>query len=109
MTVEDVPFTIIELAEQGAGPSRTIRLRTNLDAWIDLDADHPLVMRSPPDGGPPAPYVTVRPARGSRLAIEARLLRPVFYHLVELAEASGDALSVRSAGVVFCLGRLDVS
>mgnify|MGYP001038301627 CR=1 FL=1 len=109
VTVEDVPFTIIELAEQGAGPSRTIRLRTNLDAWIDLDADHPLVMRSPPDGGPPAPYVTVRPARGSRLAIEARLLRPVFYHLVELAEASGDALSVRSAGVVFCLGRLDVS
>ena len=109
VTVDDVPFTIVELEVQGEGAARTIRLRTNLDEWIDLDAEHPLVMREPPAGGTPAPYVTVRPATGSRLAIEARLLRSVFYHLVELAEPAGEALAVRSAGAVFSLGRLDAT
>jgi hypothetical protein len=109
VTVEDAPFTIVELDEVGEAPARTIRLRTNLDQWLDLDADRPLVMRRPLDTAAPAPYVTVRPARGSRLALDARMLRPVFYHLVELAEPSGDALVVRSGGTDFNLGRLDAS
>jgi uncharacterized protein len=109
--VADVPFTIVELACREAGSTQTIHLRTNLDAWVELDAEHPLVMRPPPGGGPPAPYVTVRPAAGSRLALEARLLRPVFYHLVDLAEPTPDGaeLLVRSAGAVFSLGRLEAS
>ena len=107
--VADVPFTIVELATVGEGPTRTLRLRTNLDDWIELDAEHPLVMRAPPDGGAPAPYVTVRPASGTRLALEARLLRSVFYHLVELAESMDDSLIVRSAGITFDLGRLDAT
>ena len=109
--VEDVPFTIVELDVVDPGPAQTVRLRTNLDDWISLDADHPLAMRPPPSGGSPAPYVTVRPATGSRPAIEARLLRPVFYHLVEAAEpaADGEELELRSAGTVFSLGRLEPS
>ena len=109
--VADVPFTVVELDCVEPGPGQTIRLRTNLEDWIDLDADHPLAMRPPPEGGPPAPYVTLRPAVGSRLPIEARLLRPVFYHLVELAEPApdGEALVVRSAGRLFSLGRLEPS
>ena len=109
--VADVPFTIVELECQEPGPEQTIRLRSNLDQWVDLDALHPLAMRPPSAGGSPAPYVTVRPATGTRLALEARLLRPVFYHLVDLAELApdGDELLVRSAGAVFSLGRLDPS
>ena len=105
--VADVPFTIVEVQAEGEGTGRRLRLRTNLDEWIVLDADHPLSMRPPPDGGPPVPYVTVRPASGNRRALEGRLLRPVFYHLVELAEPAGDQLVVQSAGATFSLGRLD--
>ena len=109
--VADVPFTIVELECRAPGPEQTIRLRSNLDEWVDLDAGHPLAMRPPPEGGAPAPYFTLRPATGSRLALEARLLRPVFYHLVELAELAADdtELVVRSAGAVFSLGRVDPS
>lgn len=109
--VADVPFTIVELACVDPGPAQTIRLRSNLDQWVDLDAEHPLAMRPPPEGGAPAPYVTLRPATGIRLALEGRLLRPVFYHLVDLAELAPDGteLVVRSAGAVFSLGRLEPS
>lgn len=108
VVVEDVPFTIVELEEVGADAARVLRLRSNLDEWIELDAAHKLAMRAPPGGGPPVPYVTLRPATGRRLALEARLLRPVFYHLVELAEpAAGGAVEVRSAGIRFSLGSVE--
>jgi uncharacterized protein len=107
--VEDVPFTIVELSIDAPGPNQTIRLRTNLDEWLTLDADHPLTMRSRSEGDGPAPYVVARPAAPGRLALEARLLRPVFYELVDLAapdDATG-SLEVTSAGARFSLGRLD--
>jgi hypothetical protein len=109
VVVEDAPFTVVELVVEAPGPDQAIRLRTNLDEWVTLDADHPLVMRRPPEGEHPAPYVTVRPAAPGRLALEARLLRPVFYELVELAETAGtagDELGVRSRGRWFSLGRI---
>lgn len=107
--VEDVPFTIVEVAVDQPGADQVIRLRTNLDDWLPLDAEHPLTMRAPPASTTLAPYVVVRPAADGRLALEARLLRPVFYHLVELAElddATG-SLEVASAGQRFSLGRLE--
>jgi uncharacterized protein len=107
--VEDVPFTIVELAVDAPGPGQTIRLRTNLDEWLTLDADHPLTMRRSGARVSPAPYVVARPAAPGRLALEARLLRPVFYELVELAapDDATDSLAVTSAGARFSLGRLD--
>lgn len=105
--VADVPFTIVEVAVDRPGPDQLIRLRTNLDAWVPLDARHPLTMRaSAADGAAAVPYVVVRPAEPGRLALEARLLRPVFYHLVDIAEPdqSGTHLFVRSAGRRFDLG-----
>lgn len=106
--VEDVPFTVVELDVDRPGPGQTVRLRTNLDEWVPLDAAHPLTMRPPAGFAAAAPYVVVRPAAEGRLALEARLLRPVFYHLVELAEpdAEGVGLEVKSAGCRFSLGRL---
>lgn len=101
--VADVPFTIKALERMGSGAGQMIRLCTNLDEWLELDAAHPLAMRPPPQGGAPAPYVTLRPG------FEARLLRPVFYELVELGEVderTGE-LGVRSAGTWFSLGRID--
>ena len=97
--VADVPFTIVALEVDDPGPAQRIRLRSNLDAWVSVDDEHPLAMRPPPEGGGPIPYVTV----GRHL--EARLLRPVFYHLAELAEtdATTGRCGVRSAGRFFAL------
>lgn len=105
--VEDVPFTAVELAAEGQGRERRLRFRTNLDAWVTAGAAHPLTLRPDAAGAGEVPYLTVRDG------LEARLLRPVFYELVELAEpaedgpradGAGAAIGVWSDGVWFALG-----
>jgi uncharacterized protein len=102
--VDDVPFVAVELASEGSGPSRTVRLRTNLDEWLTLGPDHPLRLRRSVDGAAeagPVPYVEVR------AGLEARLVRPVYYELVELGEErpEGDRqrFGVWSDGAFFAL------
>ena len=99
--VEDAPFVAVELRAEGAGDSQLISLRTNLDEWVTLDDGHPLAMRPQREGGS-APYVRVRDS------LDARVSRPTFYHLVELAEPAADGveevIGVRSAGRFFPLG-----
>ncbi len=95
--VEDVPFVGAELAGEGCGRERRLRVRTNLGDWYPIDATHPLTMRPQPTGGE-APYVACRGG------LEARLLRPVFYDLVELAEPGADGrLGVWSGERFFAL------
>jgi hypothetical protein len=97
--VEDVPFVAVELRADGIGREQRLEFRTNTEDWVAAGPDHKLVVRPTADGSE-APYLTVRDG------LEARLLRPVFYHLVELAEPdpSGDRLGVWSAGVFFPIG-----
>lgn len=92
--VADVPFLAVELAVDGEGRERVVRLRTNLDDWIPLDAEHPL--RVAPG---PVPYVRVRDR------LEARLRTSVYYELAELAEPGPEdgRLGVWSAGRFFPL------
>jgi hypothetical protein len=101
--VEDAPFVAVELRQTRRNGEPVLELRTNLDEWIELNASHPLRLR--PSGTPPVevPYLEVRDR------LEARLSRPVYYELVELAEAdaSGTTLEVRSAGCRFPIGRLE--
>jgi hypothetical protein len=81
--VEDVPFVAVELAALGRGPGRRLRLRTNLDEWVTVGSGHPLRARRPADQPVTAglvPYVEIRDG------LEARLVRPVYYQLMELAE-----------------------
>lgn len=102
--VEDVPFTAVELSATGSGASQTITLRTNVDDIVTVDAEHPIRVEHDPESGEPRPYVLVRDG------LEARLLRPVYYHLVELGveEGSGDdqIYGVWSGGHFFPLGEL---
>ena len=102
--VEDVPFVAVELSCSGSGPAQEIRLRTNLDEWVAVDAAHPLEMRPLPDGTR-APYLRVRDS------LDARVSRSAFYHLVELAEPSPDGvedvMGVWSCGRFFPLGSVD--
>jgi hypothetical protein len=91
--VEDAPFIAEEVVERGAGAARSLAFRTNLDDWVEADADHPLTIRHDPDTGEPNPYILVRNG------LEARLTRAAFYHLVEMAEPHTDEQGQERQGV----------
>jgi len=63
--------------------------------------DHPIRVETDPANGAPRPYILIRDG------LEARILRPVFYHLVDLGEAEGDRFGVWSSGRFFPLGTLE--
>jgi hypothetical protein len=100
--VEDAPFTAVEMMIEGDGKDQVLSFRTNLDAIVEVDADHPLRISQNPETGEPSPYVTVREN------LEALITRPIFYDLVTLAEARWDGeettLGIWSGGVMFPLG-----
>jgi uncharacterized protein len=77
--VDDAPFIAVELRTEGEGDARQLALRLNTDDLVVLDRDHPLVMREGSD--PPLPYVLVRDR------LWAKLSRPVYYEMAELALA----------------------
>lgn len=103
--VEDVPFLAVEMFRSDAGCEPVISLRTNVDEIVTVDDAHPVRVHINPDSGEPIPYVTVRPG------LEARILRPVYYQLVDagVAETVDDAdlYGIWSSGSFFPLGRLD--
>ncbi len=71
---------------------------------VEAGPDHPLRVETGEDGAP-RPYVHVRGA------LDALIARPVFYELVEMAEArespNGVRLGVRSNGAWFDLGAVE--
>ena len=89
--VEDSPFLAVRVDRVGEpGQDQTL-----------AGPDAPIRVETDPETGEPAPYVLVR----GRL--EAKLTRPVFYELVEMAEPSPDdpdILGVWSQGYFFPLG-----
>lgn len=100
--VEDAPFMAVEMLAEGTGRDQIIRFRTNVDDVVTLDADHGLRIAESEDGAP-RPYIHVRKG------LEARIARPVFYHLIERGEpdpAHAGAFGVWSAGRFFTLGPL---
>ena len=105
--VDEVPFLAVEVNAAGSGPSQTLTFRTNVDDEVVADADHPIRVVHGADSGEPRPYILVRGG------LEARLLRPVFYELVELSEArlvgGQEMLGVWSREQFFPLGRCDTA
>jgi len=81
--VDDVPFTVVELVAIRDETGPALRFRTNIDEHVTADAEHPIRVVEDDQTGEPRPYVLVRPG------LEARILRPVFYELAELAEERG--------------------
>ena len=106
IVVDDVPFVAVEVTASGSGPDQRLTVRTNLDEEVVVGLDHPLRMRAADDNGELRPYIPIRPG------LEAKVLRPVYYHLVELAEcrAAGRAgeldVGVWSDGMFFSLGQV---
>ncbi len=98
ITVEDAPFMAIRVDRVG----EHLRFLTNVGDEAVAGPDNPLRVQTDSETGEPAPYVHIR--RG----LEARLTRPVFYELVEMADEretpEGPQLGVSSRGVWFPLG-----
>lgn len=103
IVVEDAPFMAIEALIEGVGRERIVKLRTNVDDMITLDADHALRVVYDAQSQEPRPYVRVR------ANLEARVARAVYYHLVELGEPADEDSNVFglwSCGQFFVLGRV---
>ncbi len=96
--VEDAPFVAVELTAEGTGSGQRLSFRTNVDDIVAADAAHPIRVVLDEATGEPRPYVMVRDG------LEALILRPVFYHLVERGETKDGDFGVWSDGAFFKLG-----
>ena len=99
--VDDAPFTAVRVDRVG----EALRFSTNVGDEVEAGPGHALTVGKVLDE--PAPYLHVR--RG----LMARLTRPVFYELVDLAETrrgdDGDELGVWSHGAWFRLGSAEAA
>ncbi len=94
IAVEDAPFMAVRVDRDG----EILRFLTNVGDAVEAGPDNRLRVTTDPETGEPAPYLHVR--RG----LEARLTRPVFYELVEMAEERMGRMGVTSHGEWFDLG-----
>ena len=94
IAVDDAPFVAVRVDRVG----EALVFLTNVGDTVEAGPENPLRVETDPVTGEPAPYVHVR--RG----LEARLSRPVFYELVEMAELLDGRFGVTSHGAWFDLG-----
>lgn len=103
--VEDAPFTAVEVLISGEGRDRSVTFRTNLDHMVTAGPKHQIRVVEDAKTGEPAPYVHVRDG------LEALILRPQFYELVEACEERTvdgvTTLGLWSDGVYFTLGHVE--
>ena len=94
LQVEDLPFRAVSVVIE----ADRLTFTTDVGDVVEAGAEHPIVVETDPATGEPAPRVHVR------ADLWARIVRPVFYELVELASVEDERLTVRSGGEVFALG-----
>jgi len=84
----------VEMEAGGSGANARIAFRTNVDDFVEADADHPIFLKG--EGIRTRPYVLVRDG------LESLIARPVYYRLAEMSVPgpSGRA-GVWSNGVFF--------
>jgi len=94
ITVEDLPFRAVAVERRGDA----LVFTTDVGDETTAGPDAPVVVETDPVTGEPAPRVRVR------ADLWARISRPVFYELVEMADVEDGRLIVRSGGETFALG-----
>ena len=92
--VEDLPFRAVAVERRGAA----LVFTTDVGDETAAGPEHAIRVDTDPQTGEPSPSVHVR---GD---LWARIARPVFYELVELAVVEDGRLTVRSGGAAFPLG-----
>ncbi len=91
--VEDAPFIAVEMQSEGSGTARTLAFRLNSDDLVVAGPQHRLEWRNG------LPYLHVR------AGLWAKLARPVYYELAELAlEENPDAPNIWSNSAEFLIG-----
>ncbi len=94
ITVEDLPFRAVAMRREGDA----LIFTTDVGDEVRASEADPIVVETDPTTGEPAPRIHVR---GD---LWARIARPVFYEMVEMAQEVDGRLVVRSGGQVFSLG-----
>jgi hypothetical protein len=94
ITVEDAPFIAIRVDQIGD----VLKFTTNVGDVVEAGPENAIRVEMDAATGEPRPYLHVR--RG----LEALINRPVFYELVEMAEAHDGEYRVQSNGQWFTLG-----
>jgi hypothetical protein len=79
ITVDDAPFLAVEMEPHTDARGPRLRFRTNVDDWVDCDADHRLRFETASDGGL-MPYLHVR------ADLWAKVTRALYYDLVDIGE-----------------------
>src|SRR5262245_10828565 len=80
ITVDDAPFTAVEMQQEGEGTDRVLSFRTNVDDWVTCGPEHALRFEPEADTDGLKPYLHVR------RDLWALVSRALFYDLVELGE-----------------------
>jgi uncharacterized protein len=105
ITVDDAPFTAVEMKAEGEGAARTLAFRTNVDEWVTAGKDHALRFTPEEETGGLKPYLHVR------RELWALVTRALFYDLVELGEerdVEGQRMfGVASAGEFYAMAPAD--
>lgn len=100
--VDDAPFLGVELQKTQDSRGQVLRLRTNVEDWVEIDAEHPLRFEKGAADGL-KPYVRVRDE------LWALVKRALFYDLVAWGEVQAvdgeDWFGVASAGEFFPMAR----
>lgn len=92
--VDDAPFQAVEMQSSGEGKGRTLAFRLNTDDLLIAGDTHPIELRNA------IPYLHVRDG------LWAKLARPVYYELAEIALAGdSDTAGVWSNNTYFPIGR----
>lgn len=94
ISVEDLPFRAVAVDRRDGA----LVFTTDVGDETSAGPDAPIVVETDPVTGEPAPRVRVR------ADLWARIARPVFYELVEMADVEDGRLTVRSGGETFALG-----
>ena len=98
--VDDAPFLAVEMLKEPGAGGAVLRFRTNVDDWVDCDAEHRLRFEKAADGGL-TPYLHVR------ADLWAKVTRAVYYDLVDMGEErvvdGVPMFGVASAGAFFSM------
>lgn len=100
--VEDAPFLGVELQRADGPGGQVLRLRTNVEDWVEIGPDHPLRFEQGQSDG-------LKPYAHVRADLWALVKRALFYDLVawgETREVDGEAMfGVASQGAFFPMAK----
>ncbi|MDE2577552.1 MAG: DUF1285 domain-containing protein [Hyphomicrobiales bacterium] len=104
IVVEDAPFLGVELQRTQEDGAQRLRLRTNVDDWVEIGPDNPLRFEKGAADG-------LKPYARVRADLWALVKRALFYDLVAWGETRAidgvDMFGVSSAGAFFPMARAD--